>query len=207
MSESGRKTLPDVPVGWEAFPDVRQVSRGPHGCLGVVERPSRMTGSGRVAVPDFPEWSVDPPGCPAEVGGLPDVRQLSGGPPVSSGGQPRGMGMVGTPSLMSLKGRLPFRMSSSCQVTLPYMRETLPVVRWWSADPLGCPGVVERPSWMSGCGRETLLDVREWSGGPPGCSGVVGKPSWKSGRPSRMSGSGRETLLKVRRPSQMFGSG
>ena len=102
MSKSGRETLPDVPVGWEAFPNVRQVSRGPHGyvrgppgyvgdplgCPGVVKRPSWMTGSGPVAVPDFPEWSVDPPGCPAEVEGLPDVRQLSGGLPVSSEGQP-----------------------------------------------------------------------------------------------------------------------
>ena len=43
------------------------------------------------------------------------------------------------------------------------------------AGPLGCPGVVERPSRMSGSGRETLpdvqealSDVRECSEVPPG---------------------------------------
>ena len=85
--------------------------------------------------------------------------------------------MVGTPSLMSLKGRLPFRMSGSCQVTLPDVPE-------WSEGPPGCLGVVGRYSRLFGSGRETLSkvrvahrdiwewsealpDVQEWSGGPP----------------------------------------
>ena len=66
----------------EAFSDVRE-------CLGVVERPSRMSGSGRVslhgcpivvgspapmsgsgreALPDVQKWSGVSPGCPGVVG-------------------------------------------------------------------------------------------------------------------------------------------
>ena len=70
---------------------------------------------------------------------------------------------------MSLRGGRPFRMSGSCLQALPDVREDLPVVREWSGDTLGCPGVVR---------------------GPHGCPGVVG-------RPSRMSGSCRETLPVV----------
>ena len=77
-------------------------------------------------------------------------------------------------------------------------QEALPDVRVWSEGPPGCPGVVGRPSRMSGSGREALTvgretfpNVWEWSGGPPGCPGVVR-------RPSRMSGSGRVTLPDVR---------
>ena len=47
-------------------------------------------------------------------------------------------------------------------------REVLPDVREWSSGPLGCPGVVGRPSRMSRSCRESLqkvlealLDVRE----------------------------------------------
>ena len=32
-----------------------------------------------------------------------------------------------------------------------------------------CPGLVGRPSRMSGSGREALPDVREWLGSSPGC--------------------------------------
>ena len=42
--------------GWEAFPDVREWSRGPPGCPGVVGRPSRMSGSVREALPVVQEW-------------------------------------------------------------------------------------------------------------------------------------------------------
>ena len=62
MSGSYRDTLPDVPEGWEALPDVRQLSGGPPGCaggppscLGVVVRPSRMSWSGLDALPDVRE--------------------------------------------------------------------------------------------------------------------------------------------------------
>ena len=80
-------------------------------------------------------------------------------------------------------------------------REAFPDVREWSGRPRGCPGVVGRPSRMSGNGREALRmsgigrkalqDDHEWSRGSPGCPGLVG-------RPSRMSGSGREALPDVR---------
>ena len=39
--------------GRESLTDVREWSGGPPGCLGVVERPSRMSGSGRKALPDI----------------------------------------------------------------------------------------------------------------------------------------------------------
>ena len=41
-------------------------------------------------------------------------------------------------------------------------QEILPDVWEWSGDPPGCPGVVDRPSRMSGSGREAIADVREW---------------------------------------------
>ena len=79
-------------------------------------------------------------------------------------------------------------------------REALPDVREWSGGTPGCPGIIDRPSRMSGSGRspsrtsgssrETLGDVWEWSGGPFGFPGLVG-------RPSRMSGSGREAVPDV----------
>ena len=47
-------------------------------------------------------------------------------------------------------------------------REALPDVREWSGGPPGCPGVVGRPTRMSGSGREAisngweaLMDGRE----------------------------------------------
>ena len=66
-------------------------------------------------------------------------------------------------------------------------------VREWSGGLFGCPGVVGRPSRMSGSGRDdlrksengwmVLSDVREWSGDPhkcpgrpPGYTGLVGRP-------------------------------
>ena len=92
---------------------------GPARCLGV-------SGSGREALPDVGEWSVDPPLSPRLVGRpswmfgsgrevLPDVLEVSGLVERTSG------------------------MSGS--------------VREWSGGPPGCPGVVGRPSRMSGSGR------------------------------------------------------
>ena len=42
--------------GLESLPNVRERSGGPPVCLGVVVRPSRMSGCGREALPDFREW-------------------------------------------------------------------------------------------------------------------------------------------------------
>ena len=74
--------------GLEALPNVREWSGGPPACPGVVERPSRMCGSGpdtltmsrktsrmtrrtsrmsrsgREDLADVREWSGGPPGCP-----------------------------------------------------------------------------------------------------------------------------------------------
>ena len=137
-----------------------------------------MSGSCRVSLMDVRE-------------ALPVVRELSGVPPGRSGGQLGVLGIVGTPSRMSLRGGRLFWMSGSCQ-------EALPVVREWSGSPLECPVVVGRPSWMSGSCRVSLLDVREalpvvreWPVGPPKCPKVVG-------RPSRMSRNGWEALSDVR---------
>ena len=65
----------------ESHPNVQEWSGGPSGCLGVVQRPSRMLGSGR-------EWLGGPSECPEVVGRssrmsesgrefLPDVREWS----------------------------------------------------------------------------------------------------------------------------------
>ena len=115
-------------------------------------------------------------------------------------------------------GRKAPRMSGSGRIVLPDVwggQEALSVVQEWSGDPSECPGchtgfpgVVGRPSLMSGRGQETFPNNREWLGGPPGCPGVVGRPSWMSGSGWEslqevwevlwMSGSCRETLLDVR---------
>ena len=53
-------------------------------------------------------------------------------------------------------------MSGSGRVGLPKIREWsegLPDLREWSGGPPKCPGVVGRPSRMSGRGREALGDV------------------------------------------------
>ena len=56
MFGSGRDTLPDVPEGWEALPNVQELSGDPSGCQGVVRRPSQMSRSGRETLPDVREW-------------------------------------------------------------------------------------------------------------------------------------------------------
>ena len=68
-------------------------------------------------------------------------------------------------------------------------RNSLLDVREWTGGPLECPGVVGRPSQMSGNDRDAL----------PGCLAVVGRPSRKSGRQSQLSGNGE-------RPFRMFES-
>ena len=60
MSASGRDGLLDVRVRTEA---------------------PRMSGSGWEALSVVLEWSLDPSGCPGEVGGPLDVWEWSGGPP------------------------------------------------------------------------------------------------------------------------------
>ena len=85
MSGSGPDTLSDVrkvlPNARRYFPDVREL----------VGRPSRMSGSGRQALPYVQEWWKVPPECPGVVArpsrmsgcgriALPDVPQWSGWP-------------------------------------------------------------------------------------------------------------------------------
>ena len=45
--------------GWEAFPDVRERSDSTPGCPGVVERPSRLFGSGRETLPNVRDALLD----------------------------------------------------------------------------------------------------------------------------------------------------
>ena len=98
----------------------------------------RMSGSGRLALPDVWEWSAVPSGCP----------EWSGGP----SGCP---GVVGRPSQMSLSFGRPFWMSGSCQEAhwksgrpsrlFGSHWETLPDVQEWLGGPPGCLGLVGRP--------------------------------------------------------------
>ena len=74
--------------GGEAFRNVREWSRGPLGCPGVLERSSKRSECSRGFLPDVREWWEDPPGCPVVVKStlrmsgsgqevLPDVREWS----------------------------------------------------------------------------------------------------------------------------------
>ena len=67
MSWSDRKALPDVRKWLEVPRGFALVIKSPPGFLGVVRRSSPMFESGRVALPDFREWSGRTPGCPKEV--------------------------------------------------------------------------------------------------------------------------------------------
>ena len=151
MSRSDRETLPDVQEALpdvqecsegpprcpgvvkrpfrmsgssrEALPDVREWSGGPAKCPGMVGKPSwmfgsgreasRMSGTGREALPNVQKWWE----------ALPDVRELSGVPFGSLGGHPGVLRKIGTPSWMSLRGGKPLRLSGSCRVALPDVRE------------------------------------------------------------------------------------
>ena len=50
--------------GQEVIPEVQEWSEDPLVCQGVVERPSRRSGSYRKALLDVREWSGDLSGCP-----------------------------------------------------------------------------------------------------------------------------------------------
>ena len=95
-SGNGRDTLPDVPEGWKAIPDDRQLSGVPPEYPGVVGSSSRMSGSGREAFLDTREWSV----------GLPDIWELSGSPHECPG-------VVGRPYRMSESDRETSRISGN----------------------------------------------------------------------------------------------
>ena len=56
-------------------------------------------------------------------------------------------------------------------------RESSPDVWEWSRGYLGCPGMVGRPSRVSGNGRKALPNDRVGLGSLLGRPGVVGKPS------------------------------
>ena len=136
---------------------------------------SRMSGSGQEAIQDVRECLGGSPVCPVVVG------------------RPSQMSGSGRAALKDvLAARPDVRVCSGGPLVSPVVvMEALLDFREWSRGPLGCSGVVGRPSHMSGSGREALPYVRERSGGPPIWPGVVG-------RHSRMFGSGREALPNVR---------
>ena len=88
MSRSGREALPDVPEGWKALPDVRQLSSGPPECVGgspggpgVVRKHSRMFGRGQKALPDICEWWGPSRVSESSREMFPNVREWLEGPP------------------------------------------------------------------------------------------------------------------------------
>ena len=105
MSESGREALSYVREWsevlleiWEALTEVREWSGSP---AGVVGRPSRMSGNGRVPLPDVREWLGGPLVCPGVVA---SPSQMSESGPEGLNGCP---GEVGSLSSMSGSGREP----------------------------------------------------------------------------------------------------
>ena len=104
MSESGREASRMSGSGREAILDVREWSGGPPGCLGVVERTSRMSGSCQETLSDCGRPSqmgmVGSPSSMSESGreAFPEFRVWSGGPPVCTG-------VVGMFSWMCRSGR------------------------------------------------------------------------------------------------------
>ena len=75
----------------------------------MVGMPSRRSGSGRKALSEVREWSLDPHGGLRVVGRpFRKFQEWSGGPPVGQGivwGTPTGSGVVGMPSRRSGSGR------------------------------------------------------------------------------------------------------
>ena len=160
-----------------------------------------MSGSGRETLrkvkvwwevlTDSWEWSGGPLECPKVVGG--------------PHGGPGSLPDVGVPCQMLGRGL----------ETLPNVREWWEVLtdsREWSGGPLGCTGVVWRPSRMPESGRVALPDVREWLEIPPGCSEVVGRPFQISGSGQVAFPDAREWSCctpgcpgEVRKPSWMSG--
>ena len=156
-SANGRDTLPDVPEGWEAFLDVRQLSGGPPGCAegppscpGVVGWPFWMSVSGRETLLNVREASrMSSSGwepLPNVREALSDVRECSNGP----------LGCLRVVGRFSRKSGRGWEAHTD--------------VREWTGD----PGDV-REWW------EALTNAREWLGVPHGCSGVVGRPFRMSG--------------------------
>ena len=214
MSGSALEALLDVreslPVVWVWSRDPPRCLRAPTGCLVVVECLSRMSDSGREALPNVREWLGGSAGCPGVVRGPSKSPGVVRRPTQMSGSGRR-------PSRMSGSGREDCRMSGSYRKAIPNVREyqeVLPDVRARSGSSLECPGVVERPSWMPGCGREALPDDQEWSRDHPRCQGgltferasrtfemssrMSGRPSRMFERPIHMFGSVREALWYVR---------
>ena len=68
ISSSVRAAHPDFREWSSGLPNFREWSGGPPKYLGVVDRPSKRSGSGREALPEDREWSGGPPGCPVVVG-------------------------------------------------------------------------------------------------------------------------------------------
>ena len=127
MSGSCREALLDVRSGWEALPDVRELSGDPPGCAGgsprflrVVERPSWMTKNGLETIPDVREVHPDV----REV--IPEVREWSGGPPGCPGvveELPRYLGVVRKPPGCPVVVVRPTRMSGSGREAFQYVWE------------------------------------------------------------------------------------
>ena len=123
-----------------------------------LECPPLTSGSDQEALPNIREW----------YGGLPDFLEWSGDPP----GHP---GVVGRPTRMSRSGLETLLDVWEWFGALPYVREWLesfPDVWQWSGGlpgcpgvvgrPIECPGVVGRPSGMFGSSCEAFPEVHKW---------------------------------------------
>ena len=141
---------------------------------------------------DIQVWLVGPTGCLGVVGRLSRLSESGGRHSQMSGScletlpdVPEGWKAIS--DVRHLSGGLP-----GCLGGLSDVRECSKGPPGCPEDPLGCPGVVGRPSRMS------------LRGGRIFCRGR--KPSWLSGscrrRPSQMSGSGRESISDVREALQ-----
>ena len=173
-SANGRDTLPDVPEGWEALLDVRQLSggpprcaEGPPNCSGVVRWPFRMSVSGQETLLNV--WKASQMSSSVRKA-LSDVLE-------SSGGSLESPGEVGRPT----------RISRS-------VRETLPNDRGWREALSTTPGHPGGPSDHSQTSvkvsrllpdnREGLPTTPGHPRGPPGHLGGFPDHSRTSGRVS-----------------------
>ena len=113
-----------------------------------------MSRSGLEALLDDREWSGVPPECPEWFGGLPRCPAVIGRSSRVSGS--------GRDTLSDVPvGWEALPMSGSFWEALPNMQEAFPVVQELSGGLHECPGVVWRPSRISGSGLEALQDVQE----------------------------------------------
>ena len=128
MSESSRESLPNVrewsggppaspevvgrpsrmslslggPSGCPAFVEMTPGHPGGHpGCSGVIETPSRMSGSGRESLPDVWLWSGGPSKWPGVVGGPSGCPAVVGRPSRLSGSGRKTLPDVWEPSQLS----------------------------------------------------------------------------------------------------------